>query len=69
MIVVGLPYTFKDLSTMREITGGGPYGASCVAGGGTEARMPTALELDMCRYQGEHVARITDRLVKGSKSS
>ena len=69
MIVVGLPYTFKDLATMREVTGGTPYGASCVTGSGDELRMPTALELEMCRYQGEHVARITDRLVKGSKSS
>jgi NAD(P)H dehydrogenase (quinone) len=65
MIVVGLPYTFKDLSTMREITGGTPYGASCVAGAGAEHRMPTALELEMCRYQGEHVTRITSRLVAG----
>ncbi len=65
MIVVGLPYTFKDLSTMREITGGTPYGASCVTGAGGELRMPTALELEMCRYQGEHVARITSRLVAG----
>jgi NAD(P)H dehydrogenase (quinone) len=63
MIIVGLPYTFKDLMTMREITGGSPYGASCVTGGGTDLRMPTALELEMCRYQGEHVARITGRLV------
>jgi NAD(P)H dehydrogenase (quinone) len=63
MIVVGLPYTFKDLATMREITGGTPYGASCVTGAGSELRMPTALELEMCRYQGEHVARITTRLV------
>lgn len=30
MVIVGLPYTFKDLATMREITGGTPYGASCV---------------------------------------
>lgn len=66
MIVVGLPYTFKPLMTMREITGGGPYGASCVAGTAPEARMPTPLELDMCRYQGEHVARITRRLVAGA---
>jgi NAD(P)H dehydrogenase (quinone) len=65
MIIVGLPYTFKDLATMREITGGTPYGASCVTGGGSELRMPTALELEMCRYQGEHVARITSRLVAG----
>lgn len=66
MVVVGLPYTFKDLTTMREITGGTPYGASCVTGAGSELRMPTALELDMCRYQGEHVARIAGRLVAGA---
>ncbi len=66
MIVVGLPYTFKDLTTMREITGGTPYGASCVTGAGSELRMPTTLELDMCRYQGEHVARIASRLVAGT---
>src|SRR5258705_13315592 len=61
MIIVGLPYTFKDLATMREVTGGTPYGASCVTGSGTELRMPSALELEMCRFQGEHVARIADR--------
>ena len=66
MIIVGLPYTFKDLATMREITGGTPYGASCVTGAGNELRMPTPLELEMCRYQGEHVVRITSRLVRQS---
>ena len=62
MIIVGLPYTFKDLATLREVTGGTPYGASCVTGAGAELRMPTALELEMCRFQGEHVTRITARL-------
>ncbi len=62
MILVGLPYTFKDLTTMREVTGGTPYGASCVTGAGSESRMPSTLELEMCRYQGEHVARIASRL-------
>ena len=62
MVIVGLPYTFKDLATMREITGGTPYGASCVTGAGNELRMPTPLELEMCRYQGEHVTRIASRL-------
>ena len=62
MVVVGLPYSFKDLTTMREITGGSPYGASCVTGAGSDLRMPTALELEMCRFQGEHVAGITQRL-------
>ena len=66
MIVVGLPYTFKDLSTMREVTGGTPYGASCVTGSGGELRMPSALELEMCRYQGEHVAKIARQLVAGA---
>src|SRR5271157_5573041 len=66
MIVVGLPYTFIDLMTMREVTGGTPYGASCIAGNGNEARMPSALELEMCRYQGEHVARIAARMAAGA---
>ena len=65
MVIVGLPYTYKDLSTMREVTGGTPYGASSITGAGAEMRMPTALELDMCRYQGEHVTRITRDLVAG----
>jgi NAD(P)H dehydrogenase (quinone) len=66
MVVVGLPYTFKDLMTLREVTGGTPYGASCVTGAGSELRMPSALELEMCRFQGEHVARITARMAAGA---
>ncbi len=59
MIIVGLPYSFKDITTMREVTVGTPYGATCVTGAGNELRVPSHLELEMCRYQGEHVARIT----------
>jgi NAD(P)H dehydrogenase (quinone) len=62
MIIVGVPYTFKDLTTLREVAGGTPYGASCVTGVGPELRMPTALELEICRFQGQHVATITSRL-------
>jgi NAD(P)H dehydrogenase (quinone) len=69
MIIVGLPYTYKDLSTMREVTGGTPYGASSITGAGSEARMPSALELDMCKYQGEHMTRITTELVAGRAAS
>jgi NAD(P)H dehydrogenase (quinone) len=65
MVIVGLPYTYKDLATMREVTGGTPYGASSITGAGTEMRMPSALELDMCKYQGEHVARITRDITAG----
>ena len=66
MIIVGLPYTFKDLTTLREVTGGTPYGATCVAGVGDESRMPSNLELEMCRFQGEHVSRIASRLASAS---
>jgi NAD(P)H dehydrogenase (quinone) len=66
MIIVGLPYNCDGITTMREITGGTPYGASCVTGSGSEARMPTDLELGMCRFQGERVARIASRLVAGN---
>ena len=69
MIIVGLPYNCDGITTMREITGGTPYGASCVTGSGSEARMPTNLELGMCRFQGEHVARITSRLVAGAANA
>lgn len=66
MVIVGLPYSYKDLATMREVTGGTPYGASCVTGAGNELRMPSALELDMCKYQGEHVAKITAQYMRGA---
>lgn len=69
MIVVGLPYTFKLLATMREVTGGTPYGASCVTGAGDELRMPSALELEMCRFQGEHVVKIAARLFRSSAAA
>jgi NAD(P)H dehydrogenase (quinone) len=69
MIIVGLPYTFTDLAQVREVAGGTPYGASCVTGANAELRMPTALELEMCRYQGEHVTRITSRLVAGTRAA
>jgi NAD(P)H dehydrogenase (quinone) len=65
MIIVGLPYTAPGITTLREVTGGTPYGASSITGAGDEMRMPSALELGMCRFQGEHVARITSDLVAG----
>jgi NAD(P)H dehydrogenase (quinone) len=69
MIIVGLPYTHTPLAQIREVAGGTPYGASCVTGADAELRMPTAIELEMCRYQGEHVTRITSRLVAGARAA
>jgi multimeric flavodoxin WrbA len=56
---------YSSYGHIGEITGGTPYGASCVTGAGAELRMPTELELDMCRFQGGHVATIARSLVRG----
>ena len=67
MVIVGTPYTYKDLTSLREVCGGSPYGASCITGVDAEYRMPTQMELGICRFQGEHVARIASRFVAGAK--
>jgi NAD(P)H dehydrogenase (quinone) len=65
MIVVGLPYSEVRQTTMSEITGGSPYGASSVSGA-SGGRMPSENELAMARFQGKHVASITNRLVNAN---
>lgn len=61
MIVVGLPYSFKKQSSIDDIMGCSPYGASTIAGPSGE-RLPTEAELDGARYQGRHVAEIASKL-------
>jgi NAD(P)H dehydrogenase (quinone) len=61
MIIVGLPYTSQGLLNITEVRGGSPYGAATIAGP-DGARQPTALELQMAREQGRHVAEIASRL-------
>jgi NAD(P)H:quinone oxidoreductase type IV len=61
MIIVGVPYSCQELANMTEITGGTPYGASTLAGGDGK-RQPTANELAIARFQGQHVARIAGKL-------
>lgn len=61
MVIVGVPYSAPELTTMGEITGGSPYGAGTLAGGdGT--RMPSENEKAIARFQGKHVAEIAGRL-------
>ena len=61
MVIVGLPYSFQGQTILSEITGGSPYGASTIAGGdGT--RQPSENELAGARFQGRHVAQITNKL-------
>lgn len=66
MIIVGLPYTEKRQTLMNEITGGTPYGATTLAGG-DGSRQPSANELAMAEFQGNHVAGIAKALVSGRK--
>ncbi len=61
MVIVGLPYAFAGQTRIDEITGGSPYGASTIAGGGGERR-PSENELAGARFQGRHVARIARKL-------
>ncbi len=61
MVVVGVPYAAKELSTMHEITGGSPYGAGTLAGA-DGSRRPTANELAIARFQGRHTAQVAARL-------
>jgi NAD(P)H dehydrogenase (quinone) len=61
MIVVGVPYACQGLLNMSEITGGTPYGASTLAGA-DGSRQPSENELNIARYQGEHVAKIAGKL-------
>ncbi len=61
MVIVGVPYSCKEIMNMNEITGGSPYGASTLAGGDGK-RMPSANELAIARFQGRHTAEIARRL-------
>ncbi len=59
MIVVGVPYTVPELSEMKEISGGGPYGASTITG---TDRPISENELKIARAQGKRVAEIAKKL-------
>lgn len=60
-VLVGLPYSSKEQMTTDEISGGSPYGASTIAGGGGE-RMPSANELKMAKDLGKHLTEIAKKL-------
>lgn len=61
MVVVGVPYSAKELLNMDEITGGTPYGATTIAGAKGE-RLPSANELAIARFQGRHTAEVAAKL-------
>ncbi len=63
MVIAGLPYSFKGISRVDELTGGSPYGASTITGG-DGSRMPSENELAGARYQGRYVATVATQLGK-----
>lgn len=60
MLIVGLPYSAAELNDISEVRSGSPYGAATLAGA-DGSRQPTAKELALARFQGEHVARLAAR--------
>jgi NAD(P)H dehydrogenase (quinone) len=61
MTIVGLDYGHAGQSTVEEITGGSPYGATTIAGG-DGSRQPTKNELEGARYQGRRIAETAQKL-------
>ena len=61
MVIVGVPYSEARLTTMAEVTGGTPYGATTLAAA-DGSRQPSENELEIARFQGRHVAQIAARL-------
>lgn len=61
MIIVGLPYAFREQMTLDEIVGGSPDGASTIAGSQGQ-RQPSEKDLAGARYQGKRVAEIAAKL-------
>jgi len=60
MIIVGVPYSCREIMNMSEITGGSPYGASTLAG--TDgSRQPSENEIRIARFQGTHVAEVAKK--------
>lgn len=60
MLIVGLPYSAAELNDISEVRSGSPYGAATLAGA-DGSRQPTAKELALARFQGEHMARLATR--------
>jgi NAD(P)H dehydrogenase (quinone) len=61
MLIAGLPYSFQGQTTMEEISGGSPYGASTISDG-DGSRMSSENELEGARYQGRYIAEIAKKL-------
>tara|TARA_R110002012_G_scaffold46631_1_gene123049 strand:- start:803 stop:1372 length:570 start_codon:yes stop_codon:yes gene_type:complete len=62
MVIVPIGYGTPELFDISTVSGGTPYGASCLAGG-DGSRQPDDRELAIARFQGKHVAELAVKLV------
>ncbi len=60
-VIAGLPYSFAGQTSLEEIVGGSPYGASTIAAS-DGSRQPSQIDLDGARFQGAHVAKLAAKL-------
>ena len=63
MVIVGVPYSIPELSSISEVSGGTPYGATTIAGPDGK-RQPSPAELSIARHQGHHGAAIAAKLAR-----
>jgi len=61
MVIVGMDYGYSAQSTLDEVVGGAPYGATTIAGG-DGSRQVSEKELGGARYQGRRVAEVATKL-------
>ena len=61
MIIVPTGYGDPQIADFNHVGGGTPYGATTIAAA-DGSRHPNAKELDIARYQGAHVAKITKKM-------
>jgi len=64
MVIVGVPYSAKELLNMEEITGGSPYGATTITNSQGQ-RLPSENELAIARFQGKHATEVAAKLAGG----
>ncbi len=64
LVIAGIPYSAEGLTQLDTIGGGSPYGASTIAGGSGQ-RQPSAVELELARFQGRHAATLARALARG----
>lgn len=61
MLIVGIPYSVREIMNMDEITGGAPYGAGTLSNV-DGSRLPSENERVIGRAQGKRVAEFAQRL-------